>query len=191
MKLRSPLLAAAILLSLTACSQPAEPEANSPAAPAPEAAPATDAATDAEATSTAPASTTANELPPATGECAFNLEGNDAMQYNVKNIEVPKTCDRFTIHLKHVGTMPVAAMGHNVVIAKTADIGDVAADGSAVQPDHVMAGDTRVIAHSPMVGGGQSTSVTFETAKLADGGFSFFCTFPGHSGMMQGTLTLQ
>lgn len=185
MKLRSPLLAAAIVLSLTACSQPAEPEANTPAAA--EAAPAP------EATSTAPETdaNAATDAAPATGECAFNLEGNDAMQYNVKNIDVPKSCATFTIHLKHVGSMPIAAMGHNVVIAKTADIGDIAADGSAVQPDHVMAGDTRVIAHSPMVGGGQSTSVTFETGKLADGGFSFFCTFPGHSGMMQGTLSLK
>ena len=121
--------------------------------------------------------------------CTTTVEANDVMQFNVKNIDVPKSCAEFTINLKHTGTMPVAAMGHNVVIAKTADINAVAADGSAVQPDHVKAGDTRVVAHSGMVGGGQTTSVTFDVAKIADGGYSFFCTFPGHFAMMQGTLT--
>lgn len=189
MKLRSTLLAASVLLALTACNKPADPVAETPA-PAVETAPAADV-TPAPTDAATPAPTDTAAAAPAAGECAFNLEGNDAMQFNVKNIDVPKSCAEFTINLKHTGTMPVAAMGHNVVIAKTADIGDVAADGSAVQPDHVMAGDTRVIAHSEMVGGGQSTTVTFDVSKLSDGGYSFFCTFPGHSGMMQGTLSLK
>lgn len=182
MKIRSTLLAASILLALTACNKPAEPAAEAPAAeaaPAPEAAPAADAA----ATDTAAA--------PAAGECSFDLEGNDAMQYNVKNIDVPKSCTEFTINLKHTGKMPVAAMGHNVVVASAADMNGVAADGATVQPDHVKAGDTRVIAHSGMVGGGETTSVKFEVSKIAAGGFNFFCTFPGHSALMNGTLTVK
>ena len=189
MKIRSTLLAASILLALTACNKPAEPAAEAPAAeaaPAPEAAPAAEAAApaaDAAATDTAAA--------PAAGECSFDLEGNDAMQYNVKNIDVPKSCTEFTINLKHTGKMPVAAMGHNVVIASAADMNGVAADGATVQPDHVKAGDTRVIAHSGMVGGGETTSVKFEVSKIAAGGFNFFCTFPGHSALMNGTLTVK
>ena len=189
MKIRSTLLAASILLALTACNKPAEPAAEAPAAeaaPAPEAAPAAEAAApaaDAPATDTAAA--------PAAGECSFDLEGNDAMQYNVKNIDVPKSCTEFTINLKHTGKMPVAAMGHNVVVASAADMNGVAADGATVQPDHVKAGDTRVIAHSGMVGGGESTSVKFEVSKIAAGGFNFFCTFPGHSALMNGTLTVK
>ena len=186
MKLRTPLLAAAIVLALAACGKSSEPtvtpDTPAPAAaPAPEAAPAVDASADAAAAPDAAAAE----------QCSFNLEGNDAMQYNVKNIDVPKSCAEFTINLKHTGKMPVAAMGHNVVIAKTSDINGVAADGATVPPDHVKAGDTRVVAHSKMVGGGQSTSITFDTSKIADGGYSFFCTFPGHSVMMKGTLTLK
>ncbi|AXA83903.1 azurin [Lysobacter oculi] len=189
MKIRSTLLAASILLALTACNKPAEPAAEAPAAeaaPAPEAAPAAEAAApaaDAAATDTAAA--------PAAGECSFDLEGNDAMQYNVKNIDVPKSCTEFTINLKHTGKMPVAAMGHNVVVASAADMNGVAADGATVQPDHVKAGDTRIIAHSGMVGGGETTSVKFEVSKIAAGGFNFFCTFPGHSALMNGTLTVK
>ena len=187
MKLRSTLLAASVLLALTACNKPADPVAETPA-PAAETAPAADV-TPAPTDAATPAPTDTAAAAPATGECAFNLEGNDAMQFNVKNIDVPKSCAEFTINLKHTGTMPVAAMGHNVVIAKTADINAVAADGATVQPDHVKAGDARVIAHSSMVGGGQSTSVKFDVARIADGGYSFFCSFPGHAAMMQGTLT--
>ncbi len=186
MKLHSTLLAASVLLALTACNKPAEaPVADTTPAPAAEA-PAPEAT---PADTTAPAADAAPVA--AAGECAFNLEGNDAMQFNVKNIDVPRSCTEFTINLKHTGTMPVAAMGHNVVIAKSGDINGIAADGATVKPDHVKAGDTRVVAHSSMVGGGESTSVTFEVSKIADGGFSFFCSFPGHAALMNGTLTLK
>ncbi|MDO5610444.1 MAG: azurin [Pseudomonadota bacterium] len=191
MKLRSTLLAASVLLALGACSQPADAPADAaaPASEAPaQAAPPVDGA---DASVPATDGTPAPVADAAAGECAFNLEGNDAMQFNVKNIDVPKSCTEFTINLHHTGKMPVAAMGHNVVIAKTSDINGVAADGAAVQPDHVKAGDTRVIAHSGMVGGGETTSVTFEVSKIADGGFSFFCSFPGHAALMQGTLTVK
>ena len=185
MKLHSTLLAAAVVLALSACNKPAETPAATPAAePTPPAEPAA-------APAPPPAADTAPAPVATAGECVFNLEGNDAMQYNVKNIDVPKSCTEFTINLKHTGTMPVAAMGHNVVIAKAADVTAIAADGATVQPDHVKAGDARVIAHSGMIGGGQTTSVKFEVAKIAAGDYKFFCSFPGHAAMMNGTLTVK
>ena len=42
-----------------------------------------------------------------------------------------------------------------------------------------------------MIGGGESTSVTFDVSKLAAGeDYSFFCSFPGHYSLMKGSLTL-
>jgi azurin len=62
----------------------------------------------------------------------------------------------------------------------------------AAQPDHVKAGDARGIAPTKMIGGGESTSVTFDVAKVKDGGpFKFFCSFPGHLALMQGSLQVQ
>ena len=182
MKLRSTLLVASVALVLSACG------GNNDAAP-----PATPVSTpETAATPSAPAEAAPAEVATAAaGECAFNLESNDAMQYSTKNIDVPASCTQFTINLKHVGTMPVAAMGHNVVIAKAADASAIAADGSAIKPDHVKEGDARVVAKSGMIGGGESTSVTFEVAKIAEGGYNFFCTFPGHLAMMTGTLTVK
>ena len=61
--------------------------------------------------------------------CTVEIEGNDAMQFNLKNIDVSKACKDFTVKLKHSGKLPKAAMGHNWVLTKTADVQAVAADG--------------------------------------------------------------
>ena len=60
-------------------------------------------------------------------ECSVDLEGNDAMKFNKTSIEVPKACKDFTINLKHTGKLAANVMGHNVVIAKEADMAGIAA----------------------------------------------------------------
>ena len=83
-------------------------------------------------------------------------------------------------------------MGHNFVVAKEADMAGINADGMAVAPEHLKDGDARVVAHTKMIGGGESASVTFDVAKLKDGGpYKFFCSFPGHFALMQGSLQVQ
>jgi azurin len=42
-----------------------------------------------------------------------------------------------------------------------------------------------------MVGGGKVDLVTFDASKLkADQSYAFFCSFPGHSALMKGTVKL-
>ncbi|QOW22802.1 azurin [Novilysobacter avium] len=124
--------------------------------------------------------------------CSVDLEGTDAMKYNLSEIDVSKSCKSFTINLKHTGKLPRNVMGHNVVIAKPADMKGIDADGmkAGIDADYVKAGDSRVIAHSKLIGGGETTSVSFDPAKLADAPYSFFCSFPGHSAMMKGAIKL-
>lgn len=124
--------------------------------------------------------------------CSIDIEGNDMMQYNVANIDVSQSCTDFTINLKHAGKLAKAAMGHNVVIAATSDIKAVDTDGirAGLDNDYVKPDDARVIAHSAMIGGGESTSVTFSVSDLDGGPYSFFCSFPGHSTLMKGSITL-
>ncbi|MET3516033.1 azurin [Pseudacidovorax sp. 1753] len=126
-------------------------------------------------------------------DCSVQIEGNDAMQFNKSSIEVPKACKSFTVQLKHAGKMPKAAMGHNWVLAKTADVQAVANDGIAAGLDkqYVKPGDARVIAHTKVVGGGESDSVAVDVSKLKVGeSYTFFCSFPGHSGVMKGSFAL-
>ena len=145
-------LIAAAALSLSACdSKPAAPAASSTPAAASEAATAASeaataaseaapaaseaapAAPAAPASEAAPAEKTADAAPAASGDCKATIDSDDAMKYDPKEITVPSSCKQFSITLKHNGKMPAAAMGHNVVIAKTADKDGVLADGAAAK----------------------------------------------------------
>ena len=131
--------------------------------------------------------------PAMAADCAVTVEGNDQMQFNVKNIEVPKSCKSYTVTLKHVGKMPKSSMGHNMVLTTTADATATAADGmkAGAAADYVKAGDTRVIAHTKVIGGGETTSMTIDVAKLKAGtDYTYFCSFLGHSFIMKGALKL-
>jgi len=124
--------------------------------------------------------------------CSVNVEGSDAMKYNITNIDISKSCKAFTINLKHAGKLAKNIMGHNIIIAATSDMAGIDADGmkAGLASDYIKPGDARVIAHSKVVGGGESTSVSVPVAKLGAGPYSFFCSFPGHSALMKGTVTL-
>ncbi|HET6553577.1 MAG TPA: azurin [Dyella sp.] len=126
-------------------------------------------------------------------DCSTTIEGNDAMQFNQKTIQVPKACKQFTVTLTHTGKLPKASMGHNWVLGTAADEPGIIADGMKAGADqnYVKPGDTRVITHSKLVGSGESDTVTVPVAKLKAGeNYAYFCTFPGHAALMKGTLTL-
>ena len=123
--------------------------------------------------------------------CKVEITGNDAMQFDKKEIAIASDCTDVEVTVKHSGKLPVTAMGHNFVLTKSADVAPVAADGIAagVAKNYVKDGDARVIAHTKLVGGGQSDTVTFPTSKLKKGeAYSFFCSFPGHSSIMKGAF---
>jgi len=123
--------------------------------------------------------------------CKLEITGNDAMQFDKKELAVAADCTQVEVTLKHAGKLPAQAMGHNWVLAKTADMAGIASDGIAAgfASDHIKKDDARVIAHTKIVGGGQSASVTFPTSKLKKGeAYSFFCSFPGHSAIMKGAF---
>ena len=126
-------------------------------------------------------------------ECAVDVESTDQMTFNTQAISVSKSCKIFIVNLKHIGLLLKTAMGHNWVLSKTADMPGVATDGISAGPDasYLKAGDERVIAYTDLIGGGESTSVTFDVSKLAAGeDYSFFCSFPGHYSLMKGSLAL-
>lgn len=186
-------LISAAVIGLSACSQ----EASKPAeASAPTASAASEAA-PAPAESTPPADAPASEAAstaaaPAAGNCATTVESNDNMQFNTKDIQISKACKEFTITLKHTGTQPKSGMGHNIVISKAEDMDGVLKDGATAgaDADYVKAGDARIVGHTKLIGGGEEASVTVDPAKLADGSYKFYCSFPGHGALMNGTVTL-
>lgn len=129
----------------------------------------------------------------AAGNCTVSLKGDDSMKFDLKTATVSASCPTITIELQHTGKLPAAAMGHNVVITATPDMDGVVRDSlkAGAANGYLPKGDARVIAATSLIGGGQKTKVTLPGKKLTAGGaYSFFCSFPGHSTIMKGTLTV-
>ena len=123
--------------------------------------------------------------------CKVEIESNDQMQYGKNEIKIAADCTQVSLTLKHTGKMPATAMGHNWVLTATKDYRPVAiAGGRAPAADsHLPKDDARVLAFTKLIGGGESTTITFPTSKLTKGGdYTFFCSFPGHWGVMKGKL---
>jgi azurin len=215
MNLKMPALVVACTLVLSACGGGNNQSGNEAAPGATAPMPATTA--PAMPMTTAPAATTtagaaampgtagtsgmasgamaSNGKPPATvNNCSTEIEASDAIQYNVGSIVVPASCTDFKITLKHTGKLPVASMGHDVVITKQSDMQAVDQESAAAGLDngYIKADDPRIIAHTKLIGGGETASVSFPVSKIKDGGpFVFFCSFPGHSALMHGPISVQ
>ena len=121
--------------------------------------------------------------------CKVEISGNDLMQYDKKELAVPSTCTEITVTLHHAGKQPREAMGHDWVLVKTADLAavDQAGLSAGLANNYLPPGDKRVLAHTKVIGGGETTSVSFSASILTTGGdYSYLCTFPGHSTLMHG-----
>ncbi|PRB83912.1 azurin [Pseudomonas sp. MYb185] len=126
-------------------------------------------------------------------DCAVTIDSTDQMTWDTPAIEVSKSCEEFSVTLHHSGTLASNVMGHNWVLTKAADLQATATDGMAegLDKDYVKPDDERVIAHTKIIGGGESDTVTFSVSDLSEGEeYAYFCSFPGHFAMMRGTLTL-
>jgi azurin len=127
-------------------------------------------------------------------ECSVEVDSTDQMTFSTKAIEIDKSCKEFTVNLKHSGNLPKNVMGHNLVISKEADMQPIATDGLAVGIDkqYLKEGDARVIAHTKIIGAGETDSLKIDVSKLDPAEkYGFFCSFPGHISMMKGAITLK
>jgi len=125
--------------------------------------------------------------------CKLALESNDQMQFSVRELVVPNECGEVEVTLRHSGKMSARAMGHDWVLAKDSDVSAIVNAGLAAGPAHgyLPEHDKRVIAATPIVGGGESATVKFATTLLQAGSrYVFFCTSPGHATVMRGKFLL-
>ena len=125
--------------------------------------------------------------------CKLDISGNDQMQYDKQALAAPASCKQITVTLHHTGKLPKEAMGHNWVLVNAADLAAVAnaGMGAGLASDYVAPGDAHVLAHTKIIGCGDTTTVTFASSLLKPGGtYSYLCTFPGHNALMHGTFKL-
>lgn len=125
--------------------------------------------------------------------CEATIEGQPGKRFSLAEIRVSPRCETFTVHLVHTGKKPWQEAGHNWVLARSADIDAVIADGLRAGPDRawVQRGDARVIAATQMLSGGEHASVSFPVARLRRGeSYTYFCSYPSHALPMRGRLVL-
>ena len=81
-------------------------------------------------------------------------------------------------------------MGHNFVLLKSGiDVDDFARRAvEAIDSEYIPEGD-EMIAYTTLIGGGETTSVTFEAPST--GIYTFICTFPAHYQLMKGQLIVK
>ena len=123
--------------------------------------------------------------------CKLEISGNDQMQFDKHELWVSAGCKEVTLTLHHSGKLGREIMGHDWVLVNAADFNAVASAGvgAGIANDYVAPGDKRVLAHTKVIGGGESISITFPTSMLKPGGaYKYLCTFPGHYATMNGTF---
>jgi azurin len=126
--------------------------------------------------------------------CVVDLKGDDAMKFDKAEVTVSASCESITINFTHAGKLPAASMGHNVVISAAGEVQALGTAGmsAGAAANYVPPNDARVLAHTRIIGGGETTSATFSGSALTAGGdYAFFCSFPGHWAIMKGKLIVQ
>ena len=123
--------------------------------------------------------------------CAVSIDSTDQMSFSTRQIKVAADCSEVDLTLRHTGKLAATAMGHNWVLTRTADYQPVALAGmrTGIADSYLPKGDKRVLAHTQVIGGGETARVRFSTKGLQKGGdYTFFCSFPGHFAMMKGSF---
>lgn len=106
---------------------------------------------------------------------------NGNTQYILKSITA-KPGQKMKIVLHNYSKLPAGAMSHDWVLLKmNANASKVANNSSQAKSNGYIAPgvENQIIAHTGLVSGGHSSSVTF-TVPNKTGSYEFICTFPGH-----------
>jgi azurin len=126
-------------------------------------------------------------------ECKVNVSATDLMRFEQQTLQIDALCTEVEVTLHHTGKLPASAMGHDWVLTKTSDVNAVANAGmnSGLANNFQKPGDTRIVAATKIIGGGESATVRFSTAQLdAGASYSYFCSAPGHFSIMKGRFVL-
>jgi azurin len=122
----------------------------------------------------------------------FEITGNDAMQFNVTEMTVAPG-QKVSLAFKNIGKLPAQAMSHNWVLLSISnwdDVPSLAMDAATKAPVYLPADQSKIIAHTKMLGPGESDTIEF-TAPTTPGEYWYICTFPGHFALMKGKLIVK
>jgi len=111
------------------------------------------------------------------------VQADDKMRFDLTAFEV-KPGQKVIVTVKNVGTTPKFSMGHNfVVLDRSVNAQNVTkfldAASTEASHDYVPPAAKEVLAHSKLLGPGETDTVTFN-APYVPGDYLYLCSFPGH-----------
>ena len=126
----------------------------------------------------------------ANGVANVTITSNDGMRFDVRKINV-SSGQKVRVTLTHTGKLDKRIMGHNVVFLKNGVKPSAFAVKAAAarDNDYIPEETTEVIAHTKMIGGGETTVIEFIAPEA--GTYNYICSFPGHYAMMKGKLIVE
>jgi len=126
----------------------------------------------------------------ANGIANVTITSNDGMRFDVRKINV-SSGQKVRLTLTHTGKLDKRIMGHNVVFLKNGVKPSAFAVKAAAarDNDYIPEETTEVIAHTKMIGGGETTVIEFIAPEA--GTYNYICSFPGHYAMMKGKLIVE
>lgn len=118
------------------------------------------------------------------------ISGDDLMKFDKSEIKVVAG-QKVKVTLRHKGKLGLNVMGHNFVLLKKGVNMTAFAGKAAVSKDteYIPEDSQDVIAHTGLVGGGQTTTIEFVAPEA--GTYDFLCSFPGHYAMMKGKFIVE
>lgn len=120
----------------------------------------------------------------------ITLRSNDKMQFDKDEI-VAFNGQIVVLTLEHTGSMPKTTMGHNFVLLDNSISVSAYANRAmkAKENEYIPEDPNLTIAHTKMIGGGESTEIVFKTPQV--GVYDFICSFPGHYSIMKGKFIVK
>src|SRR5205809_7466512 len=124
------------------------------------------------------------------------IQADDKMRYDLTAFDASPG-QKISVTIKNIGTTPKFSMGHNFVlldrIINTGNIQSAFLDKASTEASHdyVPTGAKEVLAHSKLLGPGESEVVIFN-APYIPGEYLYVCSFPGHySQGTKGVMTVK
>jgi azurin len=124
------------------------------------------------------------------------VQADDKMRYDFTAFDASPG-QKISVTFKNIGTTPKFSMGHNfVLLDRTITAANIQAAflekaSTEAAHDYVPPGDKNVLAHSKLLGPGETEVVTFN-APYIPGEYLYVCSFPGHySQGTKGVMTVK
>jgi len=124
------------------------------------------------------------------------IKAGDTLRYDTEQFTV-RPGSRVNLTFVHTGKRTVRAMGHNVVILNDPEADPVTFAREALRSGGRLKNDylpdavrESVLAATPLIGGGNSTSVVFKAPKKPKD-YPFLCSFPQHAVSMNGVMKVR